>query len=78
MPPAPLEAPAVLDPPPMEDTPTTPQIAVAEPEPAALEASREQQALALLETHDAKAAEFLRAQLAEARGEPREGVPPEA
>ena len=49
-----------------------------EPEPAALEASREQQALALLGTHDAKAAEFLRAQLAEARGEPREGVPPEA
>ena len=49
----------------------------AEPEPAALEASREQQALALLGTHDAKAAEFLRAQLAEARGQPREGVPPE-
>ena len=49
-----------------------------EPEPAALEASREQQALALLGTHDAKAAEFLRAQLAEARGEPREGVRPEA
>ena len=40
----------------------------AEPKPAALEASREQQALALLGTHDAKAAEFLRAQLAEARG----------
>ena len=49
----------------------------AEPEPAALEASREQQALALLGTHDAKAAEFLRAQLAEARGQPREGGPPE-
>ena len=38
----------------------------------------QQQALALRGTHDAKAAEFLRAQLAEARGEPREGVPPEA